>query len=89
MEGNIVYLDGIKSHLGKVHHHVWNNHEHYLLMQSVVIDGEFKFNKRTGDMDFYEALDEGFVYPAECCSIASIEDIMWYTSEEYKIVDLE
>lgn len=69
--GTVVYIDGIKCHLGMVGGYTqdeWGDEAY--LFSSVVIEGHLALNNE-GD-------DEDFIYPADICSEASAEDTQNY-----------
>ena len=71
-KGTIVYLDGIKCHLGEIDHTVTIDGEEWYVFESVLIEGEYTVNDGTDE--------ESFMYSADCCSVASNKDVQLYNS---------
>lgn len=74
-KGTIVYIDGISCHLGEIDHAANIYGDEYYIFTSVSIDGEYVENYCDND---YEAYEEGFIAPIECCKEASAEDVEKY-----------
>lgn len=72
--GTVIYLDGIRCHLGMVGGYTkdeWGDDAY--LLSSVVIDGDLALNN--------EGEDEDFIYPMDCCSEATQEDAQKYLNK--------
>lgn len=82
-KGTIVYLDGIKCHMGEIDHQTTIDGEEYYIMASLNIEGCYVDN--TNDpLDGKAAFDADLAYPVECCSKASEEDAAYYEAHRYE-----
>lgn len=75
-KGTIVYLDGIKCHMGEIDHQITIDGDEYYILSACLIDGDFKEYGFTDE----EAVEEGLYIPVECCREASQEDIAEFKS---------
>lgn len=75
-KGTIVYLDGIKCHMGEIDHKTVIDGEEYYILSASLVDGVFEENKFSDE----EAVEEGLYIAVECCIKASSEEVTKFNS---------
>lgn len=82
-KGTIVYLDGIKCHMGEIDHQTTIDGEEYYIMSSVNIEGCYYVNNTNESTD-NGTFDIEWAYPVKCCSEASEEDAAYYNAHQHE-----
>lgn len=82
-KGTIVYLDGIKSHLGEIDHIATIDGEKWYVMASINIEGHYMDNQ-ISPLDGQDAVDKGLAYPVDVCSEVSAEKAAYYEAHRYE-----
>ena len=80
--GTVVYIDGIKCHLGRIGNRVVKDGETWCVMQSVLIDGEYV--EYDGNEDVVD-----WMYTIDCLSEADEEHVRMFEKHEQENEDNE